>query len=113
MKAETKRERKFWVLVLANKNQANSHYNAQVIFDAQLKRKAWGLKEGCRNYDKMEKGDICLLYIGQPYCAFAGYAEVSKSAGPFSKRKQNKYLDKVYKRKCPSSPTHVFWIAKL
>jgi hypothetical protein len=99
MKAETKRAPKYWVLVLANKNQANSHYNAQVIFDAQLKRKAWGLKEGCRNFDEMEKGDICLLYIGSPYCAFAGYAVVGKEAGPFGKRKQNKYLDKVYKRK--------------
>jgi transposase-like protein len=38
----------------------------------------------------MEKGDICLLYIGSPYCAFAGYAEVGKEAGPFDTRKQNK-----------------------
>ena len=99
MKTNIKREPNFWILVLANKNQANSHYNAQVIFDAQVKRKAWGLKEGCRNFDGMEKGDICLLYIGSPYCAFAGYAVVGKKAGPFDKRKQNKYLDKVYKRK--------------
>jgi hypothetical protein len=99
MKAETKRAPKYWVLVLANKNQANSHYNAQVIFDAQVERKAWGLKEECRNFDEMEKGDICLLYIGSPYCAFAGYAIAKGKPIAFGKIKQNKYLDKVYKRK--------------
>lgn len=99
MKAESKRAPKYWVLVLANKNQANSHYNAQVIFDAQVKRKAWGLTKGTGNFDEIEKGDICLLYIGSPYCTFAGYAIAKGKPIAFGKIKQNKYLDKVYKRK--------------
>ena len=70
-----------------------------MIFDAQVKRKAWGLKEGCRNYNGIQKGDICLLYIGSPYCSFAGYAVAGDVAGKFSKSKRDKYLDKVYKRK--------------
>jgi len=95
----TTRKPKYWVLVLANKNQLNSHYNAQVIFDAQLKRKAWGLELGSRNFSEIEKGDICLLYIGRPYCAFAGYAIASGKPHVFSKNKRDKYLDKVYRRK--------------
>lgn len=99
MAKENNREPNYWVLVLANKNQANSHYNAQVIFDAQVKRKAWGLKEGCRNYDGIKKGDVCLLYIGSPYCCFAGYAIAAGKPDKFDKDKRDKYLDKVYKRK--------------
>jgi hypothetical protein len=64
MEANTKRETKYWILVLANKNQANSHYNAQVIFDAQMKRKAWGLNEDAGNFGGIQKDDVCLLYIG-------------------------------------------------
>ena len=99
MAATKNGEPNYWVLVLANKNQANSHYNAQVIFDAQVKRKAWGLKEESRNFDEIRKGDICLLYIGSPYCVFAGYAIAKGKPDSFDKIKRNKYLDKVYKRK--------------
>lgn len=93
-------EPNYWILVLANQNQPNSHYNAQVIFDAQLRRKAWGLREGSKNFKNMKKGDIVLLYIGSPYCAFAGYAVLgSERPRPFTKAEQNKLLDKVYRRK--------------
>jgi EVE domain len=92
-------EPNYWILVLANKNQVNSHYNAQVIFDAQLRRKAWGLRDGSKNFKNMKKGDIVLLYIGSPYCAFAGSAVLGEKPLPFTKAEQNKFLDKVYRRK--------------
>jgi len=93
------RSPRYWVLVLANKNQSNSNYNAQVIFDAQVKRKAWGLNLKARNAYDIQPGDICLLYVGRPYCTFAGYAVVSTKPHAFSKHKRDKYLDKVYRRK--------------
>ena len=84
---------------MANQNQPNSHYNAQVIFDAQLRRKAWGMKNNGKNFMNMKKGDIVLLYVGRPYCAFAGYAVLGESPRLFTKSEQNKFLDKVYRRK--------------
>ena len=92
-------EPNYWVLVLANKNQPNKLHNAQVIFDAQLRRKVWGLKEGSKNFSKMVKGDIVLLYIGRPYCAFAGFAIVGEKARLLTKKEQNDLMDKKYRRK--------------
>lgn len=92
-------EPNYWVLVLANKNQPNKLHNAQVIFDAQLRRKVWGLKEGSKNFSKMVKGDIVLLYIGRPYCAFAGLAIVGEKARLLTKKEQNDLMDKKYRRK--------------
>jgi hypothetical protein len=92
-------EPNYWILVLANKNQPNKLHNAQVVFDAQLKRKVWGLKENGKNFKHMRKGDIVLLYIGRPYCVFAGYAVISEEARPFNKEERTKLLDKKYRRK--------------
>jgi hypothetical protein len=47
----------------------------------------------------MKAGDICLLYIGSPYCAFAGYAVLGESPRAFTKSEQIKLLDKKYRRK--------------
>lgn len=92
-------EPNYWVLVLANKNQPNKLHNAQVIFDVQLKRKVWGLKEGSKNFSRMVKGDVVLLYIGRPYCAFAGFAIVGEKARPLTKKEQNDLMAKKYRRK--------------
>jgi hypothetical protein len=98
-KKSTSTEPNYWILVLANKNQVNSHYNAQVIFDAQLKRKAWGLSDGSKNFKNMKKGDIVLLYIGSPYCAFAGCAVLGDAPKKFTASQRTKLLDKTYRRK--------------
>ena len=92
-------EPNYWILVLANSDKANKRYNSQVVFDAQLRRKAWGMKVGSKNYRNMKKGDIVLLYIGSPYCAFAGCAVLGESPREFSKSEQVKLLDKKYRRK--------------
>lgn len=89
----------YWVFVLANQNQRNSHYNSQVIFDAQLRRKTWGLKVSSKNFKSMQKGDIAVLYIGFPYCAFAGCAVLNEAPRLFSKAEQNRLIDKKYRRK--------------
>ena len=98
-KKSTTTEPNYWILVLANSDKANKSYNAQVVFDAQLRRKAWGLRVGSKNYKNMKKGDIVLLYIGSPYCAFAGCAVLDESPREFSKSEQLKLLDKKYRRK--------------
>jgi len=99
MAKEKDREPNYWVLVLANKNQPNKLHNAQVIFDAQLRRRVWGLREGSKNFKRMVKGDVVLLYIGRPYCAFAGFAFVGAGARPLTKKEQNDLMDKKYRRK--------------
>jgi hypothetical protein len=98
-KKSSSTEPNYWILVLANSDKANKHYNAQVVFDAQLRRKAWGLRVGSKNYKNMKKGDIVLLYIGSPYCAFAGCAVLAESPREFSKSEQQKLMDKKYRRK--------------
>jgi len=92
-------EPNYWILVLANSDKANKHYNAQVVFDAQLRRKAWGLRVGSRNYKEMKKGDVVLFYIASPYCAFAGCAVLEGHPKEFSKSEQLNLLDKQYRRK--------------
>jgi hypothetical protein len=47
----------------------------------------------------MVKGDVVLLYIDRPYCAFAGFAIVGEKARPLTKKEQNDLMDKKYRRK--------------
>lgn len=98
-KKSSSTEPNYWILVLANSDKANKHYNAQVVFDAQLRRKAWGLREGSRNFEGMKKGDVVLFYIASPYCAFAGCAVIDVAPDKFTKAEQRKLLDRQYRRK--------------